>query len=291
MRYSSVMNQLSVYPLPLRTLRVTGPDRASWLHGIATGNILSAAEGQGIWSLLLNKVGKIQADLSVIEIGDALLLGMMSADVSEAHQLLDQFLVMEDAELEETEELSWYLLLDESEEELSSLPSAGDSWVRADISLGRGNAHLIVGLETEKEFQDLIAGFRLASENEWTDFRLRHKQPLFGVDFSQKDKPHDAGLERLTVDWTKGCYLGQEVVCMQDMRGKARKRLVLLKADNPLEGIQVGAELSNSEGDIVGSLTSVSGSLAFGTVKAPYETTGSLLKLGPHSVEVERLHQ
>jgi folate-binding Fe-S cluster repair protein YgfZ len=49
-------------------------------------------------------------------------------------------------------------------------------------------------------------------------------------------------LERRAVSWTKGCYLGQEVVCMQDMRGRVKRRLVALELD--------GAETLAAESDV-----------------------------------------
>lgn len=61
------------------------------------------------------------------------------------------------------------------------------------------------------------------SPEAWTLFRIRHGLPWGGVDFDDGERPHEAALERRAVSWSKGCYLGQEVVCMQDMRGKVKR--------------------------------------------------------------------
>ena len=284
------MSAPSLYPLPYRTFRVTGPDRASWLNGIATANILAAAGQTAIWSLLLNKVGKVQAEFAVVEAGDALLLGMSSEVANDVYELLDQFLVMEDAELEEVNDLSWLVVIpDAQNESMNDIPS-GASWLTAETALAQGSARLLIGLKDEKDFRELLATYQIADEQDWTAFRLRHKHPLFGVDFTERDKPHDAGLERLRVDWNKGCYLGQEVVCMQDMRGKVRKRLVLLKAEGALQNAQAGAEIENAEGKSVGKLTTVLGSRAIGSVKAPYDEPKASLLVGSQAVEVERFY-
>src|SRR5690606_38680361 len=61
---------------------------------------------------------------------------------------------------------------------------------------------------------------RPLAEEQWDELRVVWGVPDFERDFFPVDKPHEASLERRAVDWKKGCYLGQEVVCMQDMRGK-----------------------------------------------------------------------
>ncbi|HEY6079381.1 MAG TPA: tRNA-modifying protein YgfZ, partial [Polyangiaceae bacterium] len=88
-----------------------------------------------------------------------------------------------------------------------------------------------------------------------------HGLGSFGVDFDQRDNPHEASLDRVAVSWTKGCYLGQEVVCMQDMRGKVKRRLVPLAGGGELlsqvsDGGQI-TEVLGPDGVSVGHVTSV----------------------------------
>ncbi len=284
------MSAYSLYRLPYQTLRVTGPDRGTWLNGIATADILSASAGTAVWSLLLNKVGKIQADFSVISLGDALLLGMTTGDAVAVQELLEKFLVMEDAEVAAADDLDWYVLLGSLPDGANAELPEGDTWITSEINWGGKTALLLVGLAAHPEFQELVSSIPVATEEDWTAFRLECKKPLLGVDFSERDKPHDAGLERLTVDWKKGCYLGQEVVCMQDMRGKARKRVVVLKSKEPLIGLSQGLDVTNSEGVAVGKVTSFSETRAFASVRAPHEVPGTSLFVASHLVEVERLH-
>jgi folate-binding protein YgfZ len=283
------MSAYSLYRLPYQTLRVTGPDRATWLNGIATGDILAAQPEHAVWSLLLNKVGKIQADFSVLALGDALILGMTTGDAVAVQELLEKFLVMEDAEIAAADDLEWYLVLGDLPEGAESSLPPGEAWVTSTIKWGSQSALLLVGLSLHPEFRELVGSLPQASDEEWTAFRLKTKKPLLGVDFTEREKPHDAGLERLTVDWKKGCYLGQEVVCMQDMRGKARKRVVLLKSPETLTGLTAGLDVMNSEGKAVGKISSFSGNLAFASIRAPHEVPGNSLLVASHPVVVERL--
>ena len=72
----------------------------------------------------------------------------------------------------------------------------------------------------------------IGSEPDWQRLRIERAVPAYGTDYDDRDNPHDASLERRAVSWTKGCYLGQEVVCMQDMRGKLKRRIVTLAFDS-----------------------------------------------------------
>ena len=83
----------------------------------------------------------------------------------------------------------------------------------------------------------------------------RRAFPKLGVDVTEKTIPQEAFLERSAVSFTKGCFLGQELVCRIDTRGHVNKylrRLDVVGADRP----EVGAEIRFG-GDVVGTVTSV----------------------------------
>jgi folate-binding protein YgfZ len=118
----------------------------------------------------------------------------------------------------------------------------------------------------------------LASDADWEAFRIQHAFGRFGVDFSENGNPHEAALDRRAVSWSKGCYLGQEVVCMQDMRGKLKRRLVALvveTAELPAAGALVTSTASGNT-ETAGEVTSAALSpltgkaVALARLKAPY---------------------
>jgi folate-binding protein YgfZ len=118
--------------------------------------------------------------------------------------------------------------------------------------------------------------------------------PAFGIDFGPDDNPHQASLERRTVSWTKGCYLGQEVVCMQDMRGKTKRRLVrLYSRDASLW--QEGMRVLDAEGAELGQITTANPSAneeiacAIARVKAPNFEPGSKVYVAEQSATVGSL--
>ena len=65
----------------------------------------------------------------------------------------------------------------------------------------------------------------------WEALRLERGVPRFGPDFDDKTYPQEASLEKAAVSFDKGCYLGQEVVCMLEMRGHVKRKLVSIVLD------------------------------------------------------------
>jgi folate-binding protein YgfZ len=244
----------AAYALPRDTLIARGPDRKSWLDGLLTNKVADVTGGSAGYGLLLTKQGKIVTDAFLLDTGSELFVGVASGRGRAVRELLDRYLVMEDAELAEAEgATSWYLA-----PQGSALPAGTVASGR--LALGGLQAELGIGGES--------SGLPSAAE-----LLAVHGLGVFGVDFSEQDNPHEASLDRLAVCWTKGCYLGQEVVCMQDMRGKVKRRLVAFDASAALLEPAAGrAEVTGPDGSVAGQVTSVHASAAGTRVLASIST-------------------
>ena len=235
------------HPLPRDTLLVSGPDRKSWLDGLLTCAVADVVPGRAAYGLLLTKQGKIVSDVFLADTGQELFVGVAPGQGVPVRDLLDRYLVMEDAELmTPSDPVTWQLTYPADSE-----PS-GEALARGALSMGSLAAELAVlkSPATPAPAQPELAA--LLAE---------HGLGVFGVDFGQRDNPHEAALDRVAVCWTKGCYLGQEVVCMQDMRGKVKRRLVALHAESALLGKPAaadaqGPEVVDAAGGVVGHVTS-----------------------------------
>jgi glycine cleavage system aminomethyltransferase T len=75
--------------------------------------------------------------------------------------------------------------------------------------------------------------------------------------------PQEASLEKRAVSFEKGCYLGQEVVCMLEMRGHVKRKLVSLVIDQG-EAPAKGAPVANAAGEAIGEVTSAAASPTLG---------------------------
>lgn len=280
-----------------RVVLVTGSERASWLNGVITCDVTQVKPGVAVFGLLLSKVGKIQSDLYVTARGDALALAFAPGTAETARAELERMLVMEDAELvSPSVPLACLTLHGPKAVELANAVAVGEGITAAALDrTGLGGALLVVPLtELERLAAELVTrGAVLADDEAWQLLRVERRVGVFGIDYGPTDNPHEAALERLAVSWTKGCYLGQEVVFMQDARGKLKRRLVQLEIDGALPA--VGAPITDATGEVVGEVTTASDSalagrpLALGQVKAPHHEPGVRLAAGgaPAVVRVE----
>jgi folate-binding protein YgfZ len=116
--------------------------------------------------------------------------------------------------------------------------------------------------------------------------RIEAGVPRLGVDLDDSVIPQEAGLERDAVSFTKGCFLGQELVARIDSRGHVNRLLRRLRADDPSTALAPGAEIT-VDGAVVGAVTSAVPGLALGFVRrevnppAPATVAGTPVTLEP----------
>jgi folate-binding protein YgfZ len=216
------------------TLLVSGADRGSWLNGLITSDVKRMSPGQGSWGLLLNRLGKVQSEIWALSDAERLWLAIAPGTLERVHAELERMLIMEDAELERPSDASaWFSIhgpeANDRARELAR--SLGGTAGTLDCT-GLGGAALVVAEGDAAKVLDACAG-ALLDDAAWTELRLERSLPEYGTDFGEQDRPHEAALERRTIDWSKGCYLGQEVVCMQDMRGKVKRSARVLRVSAP----------------------------------------------------------
>lgn len=264
------------------TLSVTGSEAKSWLNGLVSCDVLKVSEGSGAFGLVLNKQGKIQSEAEVVASADGLLVGVSPGTAPRIAAMLDKFLVMEDAELSDAS--ASYLWADFHGLGAATLAEAAAkncSGTAAAINFtGQPAATLVFerdGLLALERFIERTPALRRGTDAEWEAMRIANAFGRFGVDFGDSDNPHEAALDRRAVSWSKGCYLGQEVVCMQDMRGKLKRRLVALALEDASDPPAVGSPVAASDAaEPVGELTSIARSpqsgklVALARLKSPY---------------------
>ena len=263
------------------TLVVSGPDRIGWLDGIVTSSLVGLRPEHGVFGLILSKTGKIVSDLSFVASADQSFISTAAGTHSALLRTFDQMLVMEDAEIEDRSASHTWLML-HGPRAAAAAEHARQRVAGASGSIdwsGLGGAALVVettkidvALEAVREASpDMVR----ATADDWTRFRLERGVGVHGVDFGPEDNPHEAALDQRAICWTKGCYLGQEVVCMQGMRGTVKRRLVSLIIDGrdaPARGARV---LRVRDGSDVGEVTSACTSERLSTVVALARVLGA----------------
>jgi folate-binding Fe-S cluster repair protein YgfZ len=129
---------------PLATLVLTGSDGREWLNGLLTCDVKAVEPGAGAWGLLLSKQGKIVGDVNVVAGSDALYLAVQQRAADTLLTTLNQFLIMEDAELTApSSEFGWLTLHGPRAAELAkAIVPPGGAWGAIDWT-GLGGAAVV----------------------------------------------------------------------------------------------------------------------------------------------------
>jgi tRNA-modifying protein YgfZ len=256
-------------------IAVTGDDRLSWLNGMLTCNIAKLARGDAAYGCALNVKGKILADAFVVAGEKELGVFVARAHAAEVLELWNKYIVMEDCELTLDESRVLVAVQGGRAAEIAEGPKLDD------LGLGGG-----VVIDASREEAAVIvrnaiaAGAVAIGDDDVRQLRVSAGRATIGVDVDAHHYVQEAGLEARAVSFEKGCYVGQEVVCMLQNRGKVHRRLVQLRG----VGLAPGAEVRLGN-DVIGKVTSVAGDVALAMAKTT-ATIGANVDVGGTSAEV-----
>jgi len=285
---------LAVQHADLAVLEVTGKDRISWLNGLLTCDVAKRAPGSAVYGLVVERKGHVLSDLVAVvdEPGERVLLVVPVFTVESLRAHLDHYLVMEDAEVvHATGYEAWSVHGPRAEKALEAARAVGGVGGTLDRT-GLGDAMILAAPDLTREVGAAIAGAATVGDDlGWEALRLERAVPRYGVDFDDKSYPQEAQLEKVAVSFDKGCYLGQEVVCMLEMRGHVKRKLVPVVLDEGAPPPR-GAPVTDETGALVGEVTSAGTSptlgkpVAMAMVKRAFAEAGKRLVVAGASGEV-----
>ena len=238
-------------------IAIGGDDARSWLNGQLTNDLRATTEGDGVYCLAVTVKGKMMADVWALDRGVDLALVVPTTAVETLLESFDSQIIMEDVELEHRDSAV-----------IISVQGPGAAELVADCpnsfkcdELGTGGAFVITDEAGQSQLYSSLRAAATAlgggevSDAAWELARLRRNRSRFGHDFDERHYPQEAGLKDVAVSFSKGCYLGQEVVCTLESRGRLARYLVSLElsAARPPE---VGSEIKTEAGDVIGTITS-----------------------------------
>lgn len=248
-------------------LRATGEDRLRLLHAIASNSLDGLAPGQGEYTFFLNPQGQIQSDARVFVSADDVLLDCEPEVRERLKAHLESFIIMDDVTLEDVTNET-FLIAVVGPKSAAAVSQFCDSLPTDSLSFSESNslrvvrASLIGGegfwlsgrreqLEAVRE-QLRAAGVVDGTDEPFEIVRAENGVPRYGVDFSQKNIPHETQ-QLNAVSFTKGCYTGQEIVERVRSQGQVNRLLIGLQ----LEAASRPANLEVQFGDrAVGTMTS-----------------------------------
>jgi folate-binding protein YgfZ len=211
-------------------LRVRGPDANTYLQGQFTQELRILADGQSTYGLWLDLKGRVLADSQVLRQADNdYLVVSFSTPSAPLMTRLQTYLIADEVELtDQTGEWTGVLLWGEGGAELQApagsllLPSrrASSGSVQWLVPMGRsGDTAAVLRINSTRE------GDQPAAELA----RLHDGVPAVPADIGPRDLPNEGGLEDIAISYTKGCYLGQEVMSRLKNLGQVRRRLHLVQ--------------------------------------------------------------
>jgi folate-binding protein YgfZ len=235
-------------------LRATGKDALDYLHRVTTQDLKALPPGASAYTTVLNAKGHLLADAHVLVEQDAVLLVMDAAAALEARPHLEKYVIMDDVVFEDLS-APFRIVPLLGPEVATKLGARGEGLRR--ISNRRRGApalDLVVPAAQAEPLREVLlgAGFHDLSAADLEALRILGGQARFGVDMDATRLPMEAGLTRVAISFSKGCYTGQEVVLRATARGHLQRGLVQLTLP---PGAGPGAALS-AAGQEVGTVTS-----------------------------------
>jgi folate-binding protein YgfZ len=236
-------------------IRVTGEDRARLLHAMLTNDVQGLKPGQGNYHFLLNAQGRILADVNLYVFPDHVLLDCEPPSREKIYRHLDHYIIADDVQLEDvTASLATVALEGPRALELAgvAVPDADNAHTEVEgMTVARASASGQPGLwfflEPSRKAGWIArleeAGATAASEQDVRVVRVENGRPQYGEDFGEANLPQETQQMR-ALHFTKGCYLGQEIVERIRSRGQVHRLLVKLDiegAEPPAAGAAVQA--------------------------------------------------
>jgi folate-binding protein YgfZ len=264
----------------LRRIALHGEDRYRWLSGMVTNAVETLPDQTGAYNLVLNAQGRIQGDLDAWRDGESLEIEV-TAEQSEALLAhFDKFIIMDDVELAAATDQSALGLTGPKADEI--LTNLGLTPLPEQMTYSQGTAAGIpvrlyrycgaivphytlwcAAEHTESLWQALqSAGANPVGAATLESLRIAEGIPAYGIDIQSRDLAQETAQTR-ALNFTKGCYLGQEIVERIRSRGQVHRHLRSLElnpatpAGLPTAGTELRLEGSPAEAKPAATLTSI----------------------------------
>ncbi|MGK2932379.1 MAG: CAF17-like 4Fe-4S cluster assembly/insertion protein YgfZ [Solirubrobacterales bacterium] len=280
-------------------LTVSGTEAAEFLQGQVTNDTEVLAVGAGCYAALLDRKGHMQSDLRILRTGEAEFWIDTEGDAGpRVLKHLSMYKVGRDVAVEAAERTILSLIGPGSFEtaglapggEYSTLPGtfAGVETLVVATDLG---LDLIVPDESTAAVMAELESRRAVpvSEEAAEILRVETGRPRFGREMTEASMPAEAGIVESAVNFTKGCYIGQEPVARLHYKGRPNRHLRGLRFSGPVEAgspVRLGERELGSVGTAV--LSPASGQIGMAILRKEAEPgTTVVVTSGANEVEAE----
>jgi len=288
-------------------IEAIGRDRLSYLQGQVSNDVAGLTSGQGRHACLLNNTGHLLAELFIYELGDRALIETDRTRVSTVIAALERFVIRERVSFDDvTEKLATITVQGAASIDLLGAAGLPDDPAKAiEIELdvakvtagngegrmvirrdrtGAGGYDLISNEETLSDVSDALwySEFAVMMDNSTANLlRIEAQKPEWGSDLDETIIPLEAGLDD-AISYTKGCYVGQEIIARIHSRGHVNKQLsVILFEGSVLPGEEIAGVGGARNGERIGRVTSAAAmedgesTLTLGYLHTEYSNPGA----------------
>lgn len=255
-------------------IEVTGADRLDLLHRLSTNDLLKAKSGQAVGTVFTTDKGRIIDFVHILIRNSSVLLLISPKNEETFSAWIDKYTILEDLQLKTVtnstamlsligpravsfaSSLTGQSLFPNTFTEISSRPFSATLHYRTEFNTDI--VDVIVDSSDAACAWSHLLSFRAASKpttigiRAYQVFRVSRGIPEMGAELSDQYNPYEAGLYQ-AISFTKGCYIGQEVIARLDTYNKVKKGLWGVVYSGEI--IQAGAEVLKN-GDPIGQITS-----------------------------------
>jgi tRNA-modifying protein YgfZ len=260
-------------------VKITGPDRLSWLHSLTSQHLERLSPGSTQQALVLSPQGHLEHHLTLTDDGAAT---WIHVEPHTAPALVDYLNSMRFMLRVEVEDVSGALAVQTISSAGGAAPLVEDMDAVA-VMQGPFGIDLIVEPDAMGK---LAAAYPVAGLWAFEAARIAAHIPRPGLDTDHRTLPHEIGLIDAAVHLDKGCYRGQETVARIQNVGRPPRRLVFLHLDGSVDRLPAhGAPITTSDGTEVGFVGSAArhfelGPIGLGLVKRTVPADAALLADG-----------
>jgi tRNA-modifying protein YgfZ len=227
---------------------VRGGEAAEFLQGQVSNDVEALSPGSGCYAVILNHKGKLRTDLRILRGEDFFWLDTEPIGHAVLAHMLRTYTVGRDVEWQDLSATRALVsIIGPASRELFDGPE--HSFEERE---GRMYVATALGVDVIGE-RDLELAFESVSEEAAECLRIESGRPRLGYDMDAQTMPQEAGINERAVNFTKGCYVGQETVARLHYRGKPNRHLRGLRLSDPANR---GTEIM-LEDRVVGRLGSV----------------------------------
>lgn len=273
-------------------IRVTGSEAVMFLNGLITNDINNAVEDRWLPAVFPTVQGRLLGAVRIIRSEAGFFIDTDSASHDAVLKSISRFTLAGDFKVSDVTAETALLTVQgrRAAEVVQGVKNA--TVVRATHTAEDGFDLVINTDDCEPIVEKLIAaGAQPVREEAFETLRIEAGIPRHGQDMDESNIVLEANLDD-AVSYTKGCYLGQEIIIRIKHRGHVAKKLTGLKFDQPVDN---GGIITSNEGKEIGRVTSVTYSpklqstIALGYVRYEFLSAGTSVKVGDVSGAVNDL--